>query len=42
MSAGLSALLINFVLVGLILNISMQPKDEVIHENSSNEFEFLN
>ena len=39
MSSGLSALLINLVTIGLLLNISMQPKEDV--PKPADEFEFL-
>ncbi len=39
MSSGLSALCINVVLIGILMNISMQPKDEV--HIKEDEFEFL-
>ncbi len=39
MSSGLSSLLINLMLIGVLMNISMQPKDEV--PRPVNEFEGL-
>lgn len=39
MSSGLSALLINLVTIGILINISMQPKEDVPKHND--EFEFL-
>ncbi len=39
MSSGLSSLLINLMLIGVLMNISMQPKDEV--PKPVNEFEGL-
>ncbi len=39
MSSGLSALLINVLLIGILMNISMQPKDEI--PKQTDEFEFL-
>ena len=40
MSSGLSSLLINLMLIGVLMNISMQPKDET-RRTVSNEFEGL-
>ncbi len=39
MSSGLSSLLINLMLIGVLMNISMQPKDK--EPKPVNEFEFL-
>ena len=39
MSSGLSALMINLVTIGILINISMQPKEDLPKHND--EFEFL-
>ncbi|MBP5330407.1 MAG: FtsW/RodA/SpoVE family cell cycle protein [Lachnospiraceae bacterium] len=39
MSSGLSALLMNLILIGIVLNVSLQPKTEVPVEKD--EYEFL-
>lgn len=41
MSAGLSSLLINLVMIGILINISMQPAERE-EKKKEDEFEFLN
>lgn len=40
MSAGLTSLLINLVMIGILLNISMQPKEDTV-KTEEEEFDFL-
>jgi len=39
MSSGLSSLLVNLMMIGILLNISMQPKETVTKED--NDFGFI-